>query len=457
MKRNLFNNLLLAILFLGTSFTMAYAQNATLVAVPTQNGTAPMMKVSANGKWAVGYAIIDAKYHEATLWDLETYEEFSLFEQGIPAGAFDVTNDGTIVVGCYLDAPAYWQDGEWTHLPLPEGFTLGEVHSVNEDGTKMVGRAFTSSLASAYACLWENGELIEITLPEEDHTGDTAMDNELVAISQDGNTILGCLNYFYLPQRTAFIRVNGENYIFGDKWYDPEYGGSEYNFFDVLSMSRNGKWVTGDMYYDNPPSEFFCPFIYDVENDIVEIFPNDVEVASFAADDNGNLFGATPLNYPIRSALILHNGSWVSLDNYILQNYGLDVYEETEYDELGNLFSVSADGKTLVGVSGLVVNNWVLKLDVEDDDDNGDDDDNTGIDSQLNDEHKIVVKDGQMLVGGKVAVVEIFNIMGQKVFEKQTHGSAPVFNVSHFTSGIYIVRVMNTQGTVSSTKVWIGN
>lgn len=195
-------------------------------------------------------------------------------------------------------------------------------------------------------------------------------------------------------------------------------------------------------------NEYYCPFIYDVENDLVQIFPNDPEVASFAADDNGNLFGATPLNFPDRSALLLYNNSWISLDNHLLNVYGINVQQETGYEALKNVFSVSADGKTIVGVSGLVTNNWVLKLD-----------DNTGIDDQISthNQHDIVVKDGYLLVGGKVAGVEIFNIMGQKVFGKQTYGSAPIFNVSHLTSGIYIVRVVDTQGAVSSTKVWIGN
>lgn len=450
MKKTILHFVLMFAMLLSASAVMA--QKATLVALPSTDGSV-MRKVSSNGKWAVGYIIEDAIAVKATLWDLTTYESFSL-AKGIIAAATDVTDDGTLVVGSYNDKPAYWTDGEWTELPIPSGFTRGRVQSVTPDGSKMVGRVLTASLASSAACYWENGELVELDLPTEDHWGEPAYDNELVAISDDGNTILGCLNYFYLPERTAFVRVNGVNKIFGQEWYDPEQGGDEYNFFDVLSMSRNGKWVTGDMYYVKEVwnNEYYCPFIYDVENDLVEIFPNDPEVASFAADDNGNLFGATPLNFPDRSARILYENNWISLDNHLLNVYGINVYEETGYAELKNVFSVSADGKTIVGVSGLVTNNWVLKLDVEDEPDSVIDDL-----YQPNNGHTVVVRDGQLMVGGKVSGVEIFNLMGQKVFGKVTNGSAPIFNVSYLPSGIYIVRVTDINNNMQSTKVWIGN
>lgn len=228
------------------SVSTLFAQKATLVALPSTDGSV-MRKVSSNGKWAVGYITEDAIPVKATLWDLTTYESLSL-AKGIIAGATDVSDDGTIVVGSLNDRPAYWTDGVWTELPIPEGIAKGRVHSVTPDGTKMVGRALTASLASSAACYWENGELVAVDLPAEDHWGEPAYDNELIAISDDGNTILGCLNYFYLPERTAFVQVNGVNTIFGQEWYDPDQGGDEYNFFDVLSMSRNGKWITGDMY-----------------------------------------------------------------------------------------------------------------------------------------------------------------------------------------------------------------
>ncbi len=166
---------------------------------------------------------------------------------------------------------------------------------------------FSENWTNCYACVWENGELIDVNHAEVDRLGENATFNEINEISADGSTILGCLNYAVLPNRTAFIIKDGEYREFGDWVYDPEQGGNEYNFYDVLSLSPNGKWITGDIYYvaEEWVNEYFCPFRYDVENDVVELFTNDSEVASFAADDNGNLSGATPLSFPIRSARIL--------------------------------------------------------------------------------------------------------------------------------------------------------
>ncbi len=446
MKRSLLLNIMIGILLIGTG--AAYAQKATLVPVISNDGTI-MRKVSSNGKWAVGYTLIDAIYYKATLWNLETYEAQKLAADDQPAGAFDVTDDGLIVVGCYNEKPAYWMNGTWTELPMPNGYVTGEVHAVTADGSKMAGRAFTPSMGDAYACVWENGELVELNLPEEDKMGDNAYFNEIVSVSNDGNTILGCLNYNILPNRTAFLLQNGEYNMFGAEWYDPDQGGDEYNFYDVLSMSRNGKWVTGDMYYVKEiwTNEYYCPFRYDVENDVVELFADDAEVASFAADDFGNLFGATPLNYPIRSALILKNGYWTSLDAWLLAEYGLSVPEETGYDELGNVFSVSADGKTIIGVAGLTTYNWVLKLDVV-----------TGIDkpAQQANPMKAIVKGDHLLLNGIVSNMKVVSLQGQIVMDRNINGKAAIFNVSQLPAGIYIVSMTDANGNVVNNKVYIG-
>lgn len=271
-----------------------------------------------------------------------------------------------MAVGSIDDKPAYWEDGTWYELPLPVANGIGGVYSVAPNGSKMLGRVFAPDWSTGYACVWENGELVDVNHADVDRLGDAAYFNEMNAISADGSVLLGCLNYIVLPNRTAFLMLNDEYFMFGAEHYDPLSGGDEWDFYDVLSMSPNGKWVTGDIYWVEEvwTNEYFCPFRYDVENDVMELFLDDVEVASFAADDLGNLYGATPLNYPIRNALILKDGQWLSLDQEILTEYGLNVYQETGYDQLGNLFSVSADGKTMVGTRGSRKYNWVLKLDV---------------------------------------------------------------------------------------------
>jgi hypothetical protein len=242
--------------------------------------------------------------------------------------------------------------------------------------------------------------------------------------------------------------------MFGDWVYDPEQGGDEYNFYDVLSLSPNGKWVTGDIYWVEEVwvSEYFCPFRYDVENDVVELFTNDDEVASFAADDYGNLYGATPLNFPMRSALILNNGQWVSLDQQLMDKYGISVFDETGNAELGNVFSVSADGKTIVGCSGNGLNvskyNWVLKLDVS-----------TGIGEtvQIANPMKAIVKGSRLMLTGIVSDVTVCDLQGRVVLEKQIAGSAAIFDVSNWPAGVYVVRMTDKNNNTVSNKVFIGS
>lgn len=229
-------------------FSGVYAQNASLVAVVEQDG-AFMIKVSDNGQWAAGYVSDPPSYKNASVWNLETYERIQLVPNGQSAAAFDVTDNGEMAVGCYDDQPAYWQNGAWTMLPMPVENGIGEVHSVTPDGTKMAGRVFASNWTAGYACVWENGQLVEVNHAAVDRTGSNAYFNEMVAVSADGNTMLGCLNYVVLPNRTAFLMKNGEYFMFGAHNYDPLQGGSPYNFYDVLSMSSDGKYVTGDIYW----------------------------------------------------------------------------------------------------------------------------------------------------------------------------------------------------------------
>ena len=435
-------------LFLMSSLNV-FSQSATLVPVESDDG-AIMIKVSDNGLWAAGYYEEDAMYLGATIWNLTTYEANKLVALGEAGGVFDVTDDGKIAVGCYNNIPAYWQDGIWTELPLPIENGTGRVNTVTPDGTIMAGRVFSPNETEGFACVWENGELLPVEHPREDRLGDNAYFNEMNATSADGSIQLGCLNYVVLPNRTAFIMKDGEYVMFGDWVYDIDAGGDEYNFYDVLSLSPNGKWVTGDIYWVEEmwTNEGFCPFRYDVENDEVELFLNDREVASFAADNDGNLFGATPLNYPMRSALILKNGQWVSLDQEIMNEYGLDVFQETGYDALGNIFSVSADGKTIVGTNGSRYFNWVLKLDEAT---------STGGATQQANPMKAFIRGDHLLLNGIVSDVKVCDLQGKIVLDKQIAGSAAIFNVSHLPTGIYIVNMTDTNKNTVSNKVYIGS
>lgn len=367
---------------------------------------------------------------------------------GQASAAYDVTDDGSVVVGAYNNKPAFWQNGTWTELPMPIADGVGGVFSVTPDGSKMVGRVFASSWASGEACLWVNGELVEVNHAQVDRFGDDAYFNEMIDISADGNTMLGCLNYVVLPNRTAFIMQNGEYFEFGSEYYDPQSGGNQYNFYDFPNMSPNGKWITGDIYWvEGGGVEYWCPFRYDVDNNITELFLDDDEVASFASDNEGNLFGVTPLNFPIREALLLKDGSWVSLDQEILDTYGLNVGLETGYEKLGNVFGVSANGKVIVGCNGVQTYNWVLKL--------PDPSVNIKETNAVANGLKAMMKGSRLAIQGRVSHVTLINQAGIVVMDQKVYGF-PVFDLSHLSAGVYIVVMTDENQQLKSDKIWVG-
>lgn len=445
--KNLLNITLVLGALLLITFT-TFAQSPTLKAVITDDG-ATLLQVSDNGLWAVGHNQNEMESIGASIWNLKTTERIFIAADGEYAAAWDVTDDGKTAVGSSNSKPAFWHDGVWTILPNPIENGIGEVTSVTPDGTKMVGRVYDPSYSAACACVWENGALISVTLPENDRLGDNAYFNEMVDISSDGNTMLGCLNYTVLPNRTGFLIKNDQYFEFGTEQYEITAEGTYVYFFDVLSMSPNGKWITGDVMYiaEEWVNEYFCPFRYDVENDIIELFVDDVEVASFAADNNGNLFGVNPLNNINRDALFLKNGNWVSLDEELLTEYGINVMDETGYEKLGNLLSVSADGRTIIGANGVETYNWILKLDGV-----------TGINNPLAETNnmKAIIKHNKLLMGGKVAHFAVYNTAGKMIMNQKVNGAA-IADVSHVTTGIYIVSMTDTNNQTATSKVYIEN
>lgn len=440
----------LSVLLLGLNLITGiagYSQQASLNAIINEDG-AIMIKVSDNGMWSAGYVSDAGQLINASIWNLETLQRTFLVGVGEVSSAYDITDDGNIVVGSYLNKPGYWENGIWNALPMPITDGIGEVKNVSPDGTQMVGRVFASNYSESHACHWVNGELVEVNHSNIDKAGYNAYFNEMTDISADGNTLLGCLNYTNLPNRTAFLMLDGEYFMFGSEYYNPLGGGNEYIFYDNPSLSPDGKWVTGDIYWveSDFSDEYYCPFRYDVENDITELFLNDIVVASFATDNEGNLFGAVPLNYPIREAMFLKNGEWVLFDDEVSQEYGIDIYEEIGYEKLGMIFSVSADGKTIIGSKEISTNCWVLKLDQSITGMSG------GQTSAL--EMSASLMGNKLILAGKVESASIINMSGSKVLEQKTQ-RLPMIDVSQIPNGYYLVHMTSVTGEENTQKISI--
>jgi hypothetical protein len=142
MKNLLLKSMLVSLTLLISFFISA--QDASLVPVITDDG-AIMFSVSDNGLWAAGYLTAGGEHSNASIWNLETLERINLVSPGEPSAAYDVTDDGSMAVGAYNNKPAYWENGQWTMLPMPIENGIGGVYSVTPDGSKWLAVCSTQT------------------------------------------------------------------------------------------------------------------------------------------------------------------------------------------------------------------------------------------------------------------------------------------------------------------------
>lgn len=117
-----------------------------------------------------------------------------------------VNNLGMVMGATDNYTPAYWQDGEWTNLPLPEGERKGmysTAHGVTPDGNYIVGCVSTGNFGDAdsrttyFPALWSRGadgtfSTCEVLPhPTKDFSGRAPQYITALCISDDGCTVAG--------------------------------------------------------------------------------------------------------------------------------------------------------------------------------------------------------------------------------------------------------------------------
>lgn len=206
--------------------------------------------MSDNGRWAVYDDGNDGVERGCSVdvYDLATGTIVTLSEgtEGDNIHLNDISDDGKIVAGSYNNVPAYFKDGKWTVLPLPAGTRGygGRVSSMTPDGSVMVGMIYNNSF-NFTSCYWKDGNLITLEgLPTTDISGKENAELNIVAVSADGNIVLGGLStnhpgwgccYFVYDVRTKTYEMLGQNLT------------SE-SFIDNVVMSNNGSFVGGNAY-----------------------------------------------------------------------------------------------------------------------------------------------------------------------------------------------------------------
>ena len=357
---------------------------SSLKALFAEDG-ATLQGISHNGKWAVGYNQNNEDNTgftvSASLWNLETGERTILTpaEEGM-SQANCVNDAGTIIGGAYLHQPAYYQDGEWHVLQLPEGYTMGLVYSMTEVNGQLIFVGYVQnddSFSDIAAAKWVNGvyERANPNSLRDDRSGEEAMHNTCYGISEDGNIIMGSLEYNVPEDQMLFVTTPNEAFSINT---ETETNKNE-SYILWPKMSANGKYITGSYYHVvyNPGEEFstiqiYQPFIYDVESKQFQIFEKDLEWGGKTVDNNGVVYANSPVtSHPIRQGYVITNGEAVELEQMLLAN-GITQEQidavlppavEQYENKLGTIIAVSRDGKTIIGCAGeCVAYNWVAKI-----------------------------------------------------------------------------------------------
>ncbi|MFN0136589.1 MAG: hypothetical protein ACKVS9_10795 [Phycisphaerae bacterium] len=243
----------------------------------------------------------------------------------LPGGQFGsfaqaVSADGRVIVGSASGVnhsePVVWRDRVIYPLPVPNGLS-GTADAVSDDGTVIVGGAF----------MWVNDSRVEFELP----SGISGV--TFNALSADGTTAVGAA--YVSGVGTRAFRLSETFEMLDDLSAPPE--------SNAWGVSADGSRVVGYSYPDG--IAVFVPVIWN-GTELAEFRRDEIPMATTAhaaSADGGVIVGGGG-----NSAFV-----WTELDgarrivDVLYQDFGIGI-DDWDYLETAN--SVSADGRTIVGV-----------------------------------------------------------------------------------------------------------
>lgn len=366
----------IALCVLGTTSVTAQSAGQANITTYTFSNGATISSMSPNGLWATAKGFNDASLDSYPyLINLSTRDTLPLltaddYAIGISAGAYDVTNDGKMVVGHYGECPAYY-DTEKMSWEIVDNIT-GHFNAVTPDGKYAVG-VYSPNIENIYEeapLFYENGSIVSIPgLPTTDITGRDQKQNRLIGISPDGNILLGCMSFSYPGSGCSY-------YIFDRTTGTHDFIGKGYlkngSHVDGAHMSNNGKWITGTFNNVQPIegesgyyNENYISYIYNVETrEFTPLYNGeaDYDHAGNAVSNEGVIFGCSPYLNPSRSLQIRHGNFWYPLETILATRYGIDYRSTTGYQMTGLALDVSDDGKTIAAMAYITDENYILTL-----------------------------------------------------------------------------------------------
>lgn len=322
-------------------------------------------KFSGNTIWEITHSSVVTNHETRESFDLLTEDEK---KDGHTCRITDINEAGTAAIGQYDDKAAFWskEKGGWNILEMP-GDLQGNVVAMSDNGEYAVGTVppMSGDIYKEECGLWKlsTGKFIQPEgIPELDMQHDNQGQNRFTDISPDGRYILGTMSFSYIYPIALFSyiydRVEKTYHAIGftpDDLHPWQSHFPDMLFTDFPKMSHNGKWVTGCAYMGKeiPGSEFLNEYMvayrYNVETGEIEVFDTEEgqDIIGYQIDDNGNIFGATPTNVPLRE-WYMHTGKyWMSAQQLYMQKYGVNFYEYTGFDYTGTPIAITGDGRCM--------------------------------------------------------------------------------------------------------------
>lgn len=333
-------------------------------------------KMSNNGKWGISEtaSVTEGSIDPSggVLFDLSTMSATDISHSSGLTSVGDVTNDGKIVVGSALNKPAYWsaETKGWTFLPLPKGYQAGRLVCVTPDGRYAAGMLAKDNIYEAYPVMYDltTGEEVKLpNVPTVDMTHEVQNQTYFYDISPDGRYLLGMLSFSYVmpPSLCTFVydRQEQSYQMIG---FD-ENPSSSWNpwkqhliFCDFPQMSPNGEWITGTAYMGEPQAgsdflnEYKAVYAYNIASKKFEIYNGSTErnIDGISILNDGTVCAATPTDNPYAHGIVRSGNYYVTIDQILRQNYGIDFEEATGWANTGKLIGVCDDSKTFITLVG---------------------------------------------------------------------------------------------------------
>lgn len=438
---------------------------------------AEVYALSENGQWACGAHFASGDMNQAfyvfgSIWNTQTGERIYLEEDpAIACAPYWVNNDGTFAAGAHYDQPAYYINGEWHALDMPRGYknAVGEVSAVgfNEQGdTIMIGWAYTAATRGTIM-RWTNGKL-DTNFVYRNTVREWEVKAEMErtrGLSKDAKVYLISLDHCLLPINgggnlpTTYIMTEDTTIIIerSIKGYD------RISFVSGAELSRNGKWVVGSIYAVGllpEDGEGSISFLYEVETDRLQILPGREQgMSAMTVDDYGRVLycrggGGTPLRKPY----VLRDEQFLPLEDVLKQYEGItaeqinsmmtDEADEAGEDDLGTLYDVSYDGRTILGCGGPAKKyNWVAHLSHSVHE----------MDKEVNftpisyDNLAAFYTQGTIILSGMVDKVEVYDMNGRIVLNQETNSAFLPVNLNE---GVYVVKLYNfATNSIKTSKI----